>query len=451
MRTTQPPIEPTSQSGQFLRWTYGSALDNLLALPILKRLRSVQFLGVTAIIFRKTDSNRLDHSLAVADLALWLAQQLCLSEKERDVVVLYYLLHDVGHMPNSHVTEPLLRLFHSRVKFHDTLGRVEVRSDERIREWCCDILTNGQAVWDLLSEVWNHDLQGLSLPCAQLIETSINVDSVEGIWRSAQILGISCPRAVDVLRGIQLGTFGALEFDEGCLPTLIEFWRAQSWIYGDVVFGLPNQAAEAMWKKAVGLALVEGVIEHAEDFHRFTDEEAKSAVCMSSSAKELIDLLEDNQCLRPMWVTDLARVWRGEGSAAAAAVNENLTRLVELDRMLLSLFDFHGLHTKLVAPHFTRLRRFFINEELINQCTFVNRTLKELEVVLQVKKTPGLVPLSVFGFPAVAVEEIAEASNQFGNRLDKNVWSLLQTFARGNGKSSGLGSSTDEAIDRRAP
>lgn len=450
MRETQFPIEPTSQPGQFLRWTYSSVLEDLLTLPVLQRLRSVRFLGVTATVFRRTDSNRLDHSLAVADLALWLAQRLCLSETERDVVVLYSLLHDVGHMPNSHVTEPLLRLFHSRIKFHDALGRAEVRSDERIREWCYDVLPDGPAVWRLLSQVWNHDLRGFSSPCVQLIEASINADSVEGIWRSAQILGVSCPRAVDVLRGIQLGQWG-LEFDEECLPNLVDFWRAQSRIYGDVVFGLPNQAVEAMWKKAVGLALADGVIGQAEDFHRFTDEEAKVAVCMSPSAKELVDLLEDGQCLRPMWVADLARVWRGEGNVAAAAVHESLNHLVELERMLLSLFDSHGLHTRLVAPHFTRLRRFFIHEESIRQCTFVNRTLRELGAVLEVKKTQGLVPLSVFGFPTVPVEEVAEAFNTVGNRLDECVWSLLQSCARGDGKSCGLGSWNDGASNGRSP
>ncbi|MDK9703252.1 MAG: HD domain-containing protein [Sulfuritalea sp.] len=415
---------------QSLRSRYGTSLDELLAVPALARLRGVGFIGVTARVFGCTDSNRFNHSLAVADLAVRLASRLGLDPVEQDAYFLYHLFHDVGHMANSHVTEPTIRLFHSGAKFHEAIGRAEARDDPALLEWCLDGTEGGQRVWDLVVKLWAGKFDTCSGTLRELLSAALNPDSVEGMCRSAAILDIACPSPQSVLDGIACGSAG-LEYQENYLPVLQEYWLLHSSVYQDYVFSLANQSAEAMWKKAICFAVSDGSISATSDFLRYTDQEAETAIQASSRGSDLLRMLQSGAVLSPLWVAPREKVWSAEAAAAAASIQSSFHSLIEFEETIGGLMRDFGIQSSIVAPHFTRLRRFIVDFGGLVQPALFNRSLAGAMQLIEVRKSPGLVPLAVFGEPVVDTSALIlrdtcdrEDTSGFG----RAVWDVITSY-----------------------
>ena len=75
----------------------------------VQRLRRVQQLGLSALVYPGATHTRFEHSLGVMHLAGRLAESVNLDEESIKAYRLAGLLHDVGHSPFSHATEPLLQ------------------------------------------------------------------------------------------------------------------------------------------------------------------------------------------------------------------------------------------------------------------------------------------------------------------------------------------------------
>ena len=86
-----------------------------------------------------------------------------------------------------------------------------------------------------------------------------------------------------------------------------------------------------------------------------------------------------------------------------------------------------GYKTNFIATHFTRYKTFSIEDEKIFQSTFIKRTLQQLCELFKTKTTPGLVPLSVFGNPAMYAKDLLK--NGYKAKLDKTesniIWEVL--------------------------
>lgn len=73
---------------------------------LFKRLQSIKQLSIANWIFPGSEHTRYIHSLGVMHIADKMAQQVgIIDEKERQIIRLAGLLHDIGHYPLSHVCE----------------------------------------------------------------------------------------------------------------------------------------------------------------------------------------------------------------------------------------------------------------------------------------------------------------------------------------------------------
>ena len=84
---------------------YTKAEDKIMNLLLFKRLQSIKQLSLVNWVFPGSEHTRFIHSLGVMHIADKIAVQLKLSDKERKIVRLAGLLHDIGHYPLSHVCE----------------------------------------------------------------------------------------------------------------------------------------------------------------------------------------------------------------------------------------------------------------------------------------------------------------------------------------------------------
>ena len=94
----------------------------LLDSPPLQRLRYIRQLGFSYLVYPGANHTRFEHSLGTMFLADVAARRFGLSEEERVLVVAAGLLHDIGHGPFSHASEPLMEQYLATT--HDNLDRV---------------------------------------------------------------------------------------------------------------------------------------------------------------------------------------------------------------------------------------------------------------------------------------------------------------------------------------
>jgi uncharacterized protein len=83
----------------------------LLDSPPLQRLRYIRQLGFSYLVYPGANHTRFEHSLGTMFLADVAARRFGLSEEDRTLVVAAGLLHDIGHGPFSHASEPLMEQF----------------------------------------------------------------------------------------------------------------------------------------------------------------------------------------------------------------------------------------------------------------------------------------------------------------------------------------------------
>ncbi len=81
----------------------------LIDTKIFQRLRSLHQLALAHLVYPGATHTRFDHSLGAFHVAGGLAKALLLSDSDRRLVRLATLLHDIGHGPFSHVSEPILK------------------------------------------------------------------------------------------------------------------------------------------------------------------------------------------------------------------------------------------------------------------------------------------------------------------------------------------------------
>src|SRR5512136_2897773 len=94
----------------------------LLDSPLLQRLRYIKQLGFSYLVYPGANHTRFEHSLGTMFLADVASRRFGLSEEDRTLVVAAGLLHDIGHGPFSHASEPLMEQYLSTT--HDNLERV---------------------------------------------------------------------------------------------------------------------------------------------------------------------------------------------------------------------------------------------------------------------------------------------------------------------------------------
>ncbi len=147
----------------------------LLDSPPLQRLRYVRQLGFSYLVYPGANHTRFEHSLGTMFLADVACRSFYLPDDERILVTAAALLHDIGHGPFSHASEPLMEMFLNRT--HDDIGTiVEEKAGSTLRAWGIDPT-------ELCAVVQGkHPLSGI-------IHGDLDVDRMDYLLRDAYYTG----------------------------------------------------------------------------------------------------------------------------------------------------------------------------------------------------------------------------------------------------------------------
>lgn len=252
-------------------------VSDLTSSPEVRRLQEISFLG--AIDRSPDDENRLrsgsrfDHSIGVTALLLRLRSTLPFSEGEFGVALAHGLLHDIGHGPYSHSSEPFFRTVFG-IDHHLMLVRT-------IEDACSSVsvVLRKRGLWHDYRRFINKPQ---SLPALNtLFSAPINVDTIEGILRAARFFGIQSPvEASEVVHSLRRKTMSVKPLDL--------FWSLKGEVYNEHIFGKKHGPADRLLTAT--LFSVRDKL-RIEDF-RLTDVELEQRL-LDLEAEVLFDLSSD--------------------------------------------------------------------------------------------------------------------------------------------------------------
>lgn len=244
--------------------------ETLLASPWLARLGRISFLGTLDQHPRsRRASNRLEHSLGVANLAVDAAVDLELPRARAQLFVAACLLHDIGHYPLSHAAEPafarLLGAGHHEVGRWIVLGTGPIPRARSLAPVLEQIDVDPAAVWAIVDR--SPALAPELAPLAELLQAPINLDTLEGIHRVARDFRLHQRKLpariftwISTARGQELGIASE------ALAATDRFWLLKDQVY-DRVINLPsNILAEARLCELVARKLDRDVLDALDNF-----------------------------------------------------------------------------------------------------------------------------------------------------------------------------------------
>lgn len=192
-----------------------------------QRLKKISFLGAIDRFTLKSfeadfsSGSRFDHSIGVANITLAVVERMDLSPGELRIAVANALLHDIGHGPYSHSSEPFFSKAFG-INHHKMLSKIiEDESSDVSR------ILKSFGLWlDYRRFVRAPN----SIPAVEhLFYGPINVDTIEGIIRSAKFFRIETELDTATLAQ-------AISRSHIPMRPLDSFWNLKSAVYNEYIF-----------------------------------------------------------------------------------------------------------------------------------------------------------------------------------------------------------------------
>lgn len=236
----------------------------LLDSPVLQRLRFIKQLGFSYLVYPGANHTRFEHSLGTMFLADVASRRFGLSDHEHALVVAAAILHDIGHGPFSHASEPFIEKYLHRT--HDDIEiLVEEQVGRQLTEWGID----SSEVCAVVKG--NHSLSGI-------IHGDLDVDRMDYLLRDAYYTGAPYG-SVDAQRLIRhlIRTSEGTILDENGVNAAESLLIARTLMRPTVYFHHVSRIGESMFQLAVMEHLHDAKKEVSQNLLRMDD-----ATCMHS-------------------------------------------------------------------------------------------------------------------------------------------------------------------------
>lgn len=163
---------------------------DLIDTKLFQRLRSLHQLALAYLVYPGATHTRFDHSLGAYHLAAGLANALVESKRDQRLIRLATLLHDVGHGPFSHVSEPILRKYsepsvfkgRQESKIHELItAEIIMKNDELGRHL---IEKEREQIVGLLNGTFGHNFMH------EIVSGPIDADKQDYLLRDSYFAGV---------------------------------------------------------------------------------------------------------------------------------------------------------------------------------------------------------------------------------------------------------------------
>lgn len=258
--------------------------EKIIKHPLVQRLKGISFLGTLDILNNlQRKYSRYDHSVGVAYLAYLAAKKLGLSEKEKEIILVASLVHDIGHTSFSHVSEPFLLEHRRHHCYHEGRTRTLLYS---LADTIDSTTGSFKEVQSLVAGTnKNGGLQSL-------FGGAICLDNLDGTNRTAFSLRIPIvdPRAI-IDSIYQKGE--EVYFPYKKVSLLNKFWQLEVFLYTKYIYNQRVLAAEAMMTRALELSFTnEDAIQRF--IYNMRDKEVWKKLLQNEYSALLVKMLKDS-------------------------------------------------------------------------------------------------------------------------------------------------------------
>ncbi len=259
----------------------------LLDSPAIQRLRYIHQLGFSYLVYPGANHTRFEHSVGTMHLAGVACRQFGLSKEERRLVLVAALLHDVGHGPFSHASEPLMEAYLGRT--HDDIAGIVEKQFKTLLE---PLEISPSDVCAIVKG--SHRLSGI-------IHGDLDVDRMDYLLRDAYYSGApyGTVDAHRLIRNIHLTPEG-IALDENGLNAAESLLIARTLMRPTVYFHHVSRIGECMFQLAV--------LDHI-------------ATCPAAVSSVSLHSTTENACMNSKTRKVLLPVSWQIGSAAGGSIN----------------------------------------------------------------------------------------------------------------------------------
>jgi HD superfamily phosphohydrolase len=335
------------QEEELRRCGFGPIID----ITVVRRLMGISFLAVLDYVYEvKQPSSRFEHTIGVAYLALKVSEHLSLDDSSSRVLVISNLLHDIGHAPFSHNSEPFL--LEQRGVYHQGLTTVLLRSKQAsdrtksvgdvLAETYSDVRT---AVLDLLIRKSSNNPN-----LVDVFFSPLSCDKVEGNDRTLRHLDLESVPPMRILDCL-VEKDGRAHVRRSDIEVVKKFWDLEESLYWDHIYTVDVFAAEAMITKA--FRRVYNSPERVIEFINSTDEQVLSTCEQDSLATELLERVRRRHLFTPLSEKHPALVKRFKDKFTDVRLDSSRRSFLESEvaREL-------GIESDAVISHFSRRKHF---------------------------------------------------------------------------------------------
>lgn len=178
-----------------------------------RRLGSIKQLGTTGLVY-PANHTRGEHSLGVMHLAKVVATKLNIPERECDLISLAGLMHDIGHLPYSHLFDELLERMSETEELTVPIKH-EHRSIEIFRKLSKRIgLLTEKEVEFVIACIMGYTFDSYPKYYFQIVNGTVDVDKLDYLQRDAYYTSLGEVKQSYIIRNIVVNSNGELAFQE---------------------------------------------------------------------------------------------------------------------------------------------------------------------------------------------------------------------------------------------
>ena len=178
----------------------------------MQRLRRIRQLGFSYLVYPGANHTRFEHSLGVYHLMTLLLDRLEVAKEEEQELIVASLIHDIGHGPYSHVTEPVIKKItgNSHEDLKDIIfkqeveeeAKVEAESAKTIAEVLDELSLDKQKIAGYIKGERRAEYEEGERDLSKVLNGEIDVDKMDYLVRDSYYTGVAYG-VVDNIRIIQ--------------------------------------------------------------------------------------------------------------------------------------------------------------------------------------------------------------------------------------------------------
>jgi HD superfamily phosphohydrolase len=314
----------------------------------MQRLRRIRQLGFSYLVYPGANHTRFEHSLGTYHLMNVLLSRLGVAKEEEKELLVASLIHDIGHAPYSHVTEPLIKKFTG--KRHEDIEDIIFKQDAEPSKTIAEVLEEHRLdKRKIMGYIKGEKAEyGDKRDFSRILNGEIDVDKMDYLVRDSYYTGVAYG-VVDNIRLIQGLDFfnGSLVITEkGILPAEYLLF-SRFLMYPTVYYHHTSRIAQLMLLKALEYFIESKSEDYALALRTMDDSEINIALRNTKGyPKEMMGRINERRLFKRAVYTGINELSGGvaeelSGEKERREVEEEISKRAGVDEKYV-LLDFQG-------------------------------------------------------------------------------------------------------------